>query len=465
MKNNWINLFTTQFLGVLNDNLLKSLICFVSIYWVSPENKALIIALSSATMVLPFILLSPLAGYLSQIHDKRRILELAKLVEIPIMLVALFGFLANSLGLVLFSMLCMGIQSALYSPSKYGLIKEFSNAENISKKLGIMEMLSFVAVLSGTLFAGFIADLSKFQLSLIGLSLVSISIIGWLASKKIAFTEILLELKPVKNLNPITFIFNTHKTAKKYKGVNAAIFGLAGFWFIASLMQMNLLVHCPETLGLSSTQTGLVSAMVAIGIGLGCWVSGLINKKRLEMGLVIFAGLGLTLSTALLTAASLDAIQFMVVLTVSAFFGGLFKVPLNVWTQQRTEGKDVGNILAYSNMLVFLAILISAAIFSALQFNFSSHQIFGFTAVVSAILTLIAFIKMPVAMVRFTLWVISKILYRAKLNGTKNIPLKSGGILVANHVSLLDALFMVAAAPRNMQTCYILYAIIWCVNK
>ena len=71
---NWKHLFTAEFLGFLNDNLLKSLISFIAIYWVSPENKSTIISVASAAMVLPFNLLSSFAGYLAQIKERERIL-------------------------------------------------------------------------------------------------------------------------------------------------------------------------------------------------------------------------------------------------------------------------------------------------------------------------------------------------------------------------------------------------------
>jgi 1-acyl-sn-glycerol-3-phosphate acyltransferase len=451
MKKNLNNLFTTQFLGVLNDNLLKNLICFVSIYWASPENKSLIVAIASATMVLPFIFLSPLAGYLSQVHAKSKILRIAKFAEIPIMLIATVGFVNNSITLVMISMLLMGVQSALYSPAKYGLIKDLSKEDNISKKLGTMEMLSFVAVLSGSLIAGIVADLSQFQLGIIGLLLTLVSFTGWLSSKKIDMEHVLNELTPKKVLNPITFAKRSYKTAKAFKGVNASIIGLSVFWFIGSLLQMNLLIHCPDTLGLSNSQTGFVTAFVAVGIGVGCWVSGLITKNRLEMGLTFFAGIGLTISTLILSIEGLSTAAFIITLMVAAFFGGLFKIPLNAWIQQRTDSKELGNILAYSNMIVFLFILLSAIAFAVFQINFSSYTIFMFTGIVSCIATIVTLIKMPVAVLRFFMWIAAKAIYKININEQHHIPVKSGGIIVSNHVSLLDALLLVAVAPRNMR--------------
>lgn len=451
MKKNWLSLFVTQFLGVINDNLLKSLICFISIYWAAPEHKNLIIAAASATMVIPFILLSPLAGYLSQIHEKRNILVIAKLAEIPIMGIAFTGFMLNQLPVVLFAMFCMGAQSALYSPAKYGLIKGLAGSNGIAKKVGTMELLSFIGVLSGTLVAGMLADFTQFQTAIIGIVLLGIASAGWLTSRTIDFKETIPKSQAKKNINPFTYLKNSYVFAKQYKGVNLSILGLGSFWFVGSMIQMNILIHCPETLGLSNTQTGLVTALVAVGIGLGCWVSGMITKNRLEMGLVCFAGVGLSIATFFLSHQNLSTPGFIVLLMVAAFFGGLFKIPLNAWVQERTDHKDIGNVLAYSNMIVFLFILLSAAVFALLQSYFSTHSIFIFVGITAALTTLISLLVMPARALRFVLWIVSKLLFKLRINGAQHIPQKSGGILIANHVSLLDAILIIAAAPRNVR--------------
>jgi len=450
MTNNWRHLFTAQFLGVLNDNLLKSLICFIAIYWVSPENKSTIISLASAAMVFPFILLSPFAGYLAQIKQRERVFELAKLAELPIMLFALVGFFSESLPIVVGAMLLMGVQSALYSPSKYGLVKDIAQDENIAKRLGTMELLSFSGVLLGTLLAGYLADLTNSQLIVIGICLIVFAVVGYSASKKIKL-ENPLEKIPIKRiLNPVTFFKTTRNTARQFKGVNNAVLGLASFWFIGSILQMNLLIHCPEVLGFSNTQTGWITAFVAIGIGAGCWASGRILKNRLEIGMVVFAGLGLAICSFLLSY-HLSTTVFIGVLMALAFFGGLFKVPLNTWIQERTSKAQTGNVLAYSNMVVFLFILVSAIAFGSLQHFLNSYQVFQFIGCVALLITLVSAKILFNYVVRFVFWVLGKSLYSIHLKGVENIPNQSGALLIFNHVSLLDAIIITGIAPRNFR--------------
>lgn len=123
-RKNWFSLFFTNYLGVLNDNFLKTLACFICIAWVGKENESMVVTLASAALVIPYLLFSPLAGRLAKIYKKRKIVVWAKFAEMLIMVVAAAGFLTHSTGLVLSSILLMGLQSALFSPSKYGLIRD-----------------------------------------------------------------------------------------------------------------------------------------------------------------------------------------------------------------------------------------------------------------------------------------------------------------------------------------------------
>ncbi len=459
MKSTWNNFFTTQFAGVLNDNLLKNLICFVAVYWAPADQKSNVIAIASATIVLPFILLSPLAGKIAQRHNKEKVFQIAKLVEFPIMIVASIGFYFSSLQLVFGSLLLMGAQTALYSPAKYGLIKELSGDSAVGAKLGTMEMLSFLGVLLGSVFAGLVADISNHQLAVITLILTSISFIGYLTSKKIKPTQ-QIENTPSQNqesglestsLNPVKFFITTFKNTKAFKGVNLSIIGLGSFWFIASMIQMNLLIHCSEQLHFTNSQTGLVSAFVAIGIGLGCFVSGKIARKRIEMGLLFFAALGLGISVYALSSTSLSPTAFIGTLMVMSFCGGLFKIPLNAWIQQRTPVNKLGNTLAFSNLTLFLFILLSSGVFSGLQSVFNSYDTFKFIGVVTLGISLFILLKTPVNVLRFFLLVLTKVIFKTRITGQENIPLDKGGILVCNHVSVLDALLILTAVPRNIR--------------
>ena len=141
----WIPLFTTQFLGVLNDNILKNAIIFISILWLAEDDQQLVIPIASALLVLPFVLFSPLAGKWSQTKSKQKIFEISKLLEIPIMAIAVLGFFIESIHVVMIAMLFMGIQSAIYSPAKYGYIRELVGDENLAQANAMVQTITISA--------------------------------------------------------------------------------------------------------------------------------------------------------------------------------------------------------------------------------------------------------------------------------------------------------------------------------
>ncbi|NLF81022.1 MAG: hypothetical protein GX566_00830, partial [Bacteroidales bacterium] len=146
----WWPLLSTNFLGVLNDNYLKTLACFIAVGWVGMEYEETLVSLAAGSLVLPYVFLSPLAGRWAVTFKKIHVVRIAKAAEIPIMIVASAGFLFHNVWLVMFSILFMGIQSSLFSPSKYGLIRDIGGKEHIAYGTGNMEMVSFLGMILGT---------------------------------------------------------------------------------------------------------------------------------------------------------------------------------------------------------------------------------------------------------------------------------------------------------------------------
>ena len=140
MKKKWLYLYAGNFAGVFNDNLLKNAIIFIAAGWTAPDwlTRSQLISLVSASLVLPYLILSPLGGKLAIQHSKLRVFRLFKLLEFPIMILASVAFITENVFLALFSVVLMGIQSCLYSPSKYGLIREIGGREGSARGSGLL---------------------------------------------------------------------------------------------------------------------------------------------------------------------------------------------------------------------------------------------------------------------------------------------------------------------------------------
>ena len=164
----------------------------------------MVVTLASAALVIPYLLFSPLAGRLAKIYKKRKIVVWAKFAEMLIMVVAAAGFLTHSTGLVLSSILLMGLQSALFSPSKYGLIRDIGGEEGISYGSGAMEMFAFVGILTGTLMAAFLSE--SVTIPVLCVILFGVALFGWLSSLTIRANESEPMKESHETLNPVKFV-------------------------------------------------------------------------------------------------------------------------------------------------------------------------------------------------------------------------------------------------------------------
>ena len=410
---------------------------------------------------------------MAQTYSKQKIFEYAKLAEIPIMVIAVIGFFGESLWVVMVALFLMGVQSAIYAPSKYGLIRDVGGTDGLSYGVGTMELLTFLGVLVGQVAAGVVSDLSIGVTSILSGILLFFAISGYISSRRIRVEEEKPTDNPKDSVEPLTFLFKTAKWARSIKGLNTTIIGLGGFWLVAALIQMNILVHAPLEYNLSNTSTALVMALIAIGIGFGCFFAGKLSKNRVELGMVPLGGLGLSIILTIFATVELSLTPFIINLFFAAVFAGFYKVPLSAWIQERVEGRKLGLALAYNQLVAFLFILVAAVIFGYVidldivvdkgskYFNtfivgsdnkiLNTFIVFKVLAVISWIMTIITMANIPAMMLRFVAYILTHSYFKIEIHGKEHIPKKSGALLVANHLSLLDPFFMVAAAPRMLR--------------
>ena len=386
---NWFSLFFTNYLGVLNDNFLKTLACFICIAWVGKDNESMVVTLASAALVIPYLLFSPLAGRLAKIYKKRKIVVWAKFAEMLIMLVATAGFLLHTTGLVLGSILLMGLQSALFSPSKYGLIRDIGGEEGISFGSGAMEMFAFVGILTGTLMAAFLSE--SVTIPVLCVILFGVALLGWLSSLTIRANESEPLQESHETLNPVKFVKDMFARALAFKGLNLVVVGLATFWFIGSMIQMVLIVYCRSDLGMSDSETGIVMSLAAIGIGAGCYLAGVLSHHDVELGLVPCGGITTGLTLLAIFVFDAHGITFGVLVFLAAFFSGMFKVPLDAWIQAHVKGRELGDMLAYSNLITFLFMLLASGCFGVIEMFFDTKYVFIFLAVLTFAITIVLF--------------------------------------------------------------------------
>ncbi len=351
------SLYITNFWGVMNDNVLKILVCFIAATWVGEESRSLVVSITAGALVLPYLIFSPIAGKLPMYWSKLKVFRICKLAEIPIMLIATLGFAIQSLPIAIGAVLLMGLQSALYSPSKYGLIKDIGGIDGVSEGMGGMEAIAFLGILLGTIIASFLAEMAE-TMVYCGF-LLTIAIFGVISSYTLHVYE--GENKCETSVNPIKFIRDSGKLLKKYEGLTCIVHTLSLFWWLAALIQIVVVVYCPDTLGLSPSQTGYILTFTAIGITLGCLMGGRIGRSTFLLGYTPIIGMFVAILLLLIFLIHMPPIVFGAVIFVIAFAGGIFKIPLDAEIQKRVDASELNVVLAYFNLISFVYIFLASA--------------------------------------------------------------------------------------------------------
>jgi len=386
----WLPLFSTNFLGVFNNNYFKLLIITISVTWFPKENNisSFIVSLASGLFFVPYILFSPLAGKLSQIMYKKRIIVYSRIVEFPIYLIGALGFYFENLYIVLTCIFLLGTVSTLFSPAKYGLIRDIGGNEGISFGTGTLEMLTFFGNIVGPVVASIIAD--HYNYILLSMILIGVAILSLITTVMIKVTESEPNINVKETINPIIFLINSFKWAKSYVGMNLIVLGLGIFWMIDGMLQMNLIVHCPNFLKLSNTQMSMIMSVALIGIGIGSYTAGVLSGGKVELLLTLIGGFGMTIFLFLtFVIQPNNAALFSFFIFFIAMFSGFYMVPLSSYIQSKIEGRKQGKMIAYSNFITFILLFIGSVLFGVISDNFGTNAVFLFLLIIIISMTLI----------------------------------------------------------------------------
>ena len=389
----WLKLFLTNLFTLLNDNYLKNIIYFVGVTWTLPEflSDSLLLTLISAMLVIPYLLFTPLSGRLAVIFSKQKVYMYCKLCEFPIILLACIALITHSIFFCVFSVFLMGVQSCLSSPSKYGIIKDIEGEEKIAYGNGMMEMMSFVGILLGTILGTMLSELVSIWI--ICALMLLFTTISFITVYRLKIVEIPSE-KPIFNtINPIKYMIESFRFAQKYKGINDAVLGSSIFWMIAGMLQLNLVIHCRQTLELSNIGTGLCMSSAAVGIALGCVFAGKILRSDNAFRMINIGLLAMNIFLSLIIIFNPNVYIFSLLMFGVTFFGGIFEVPCLAIVQRAPIGRIVGDMMAYLNFANFVLVLIGTAIFYAVSAFSNESSIAIFTSIeVILFLSLIYFV-------------------------------------------------------------------------
>ncbi len=464
-------LFVTQFLVAFNDNLFKNalvvLLTFQAASWTTLA-PALLSNLAAGVFILPYFLFSASAGQLADKYDRARLTRQVKVLEILIMGVALAGFLAHSLVILMGALFLLGCHSTLFGPVKYALLPQHLHADELVGGNALVEAGTFVAILLGTLGGGLLAAAPQGPLWISGGGML-VALLGYLSSRGIPSApapDPQLRINP----NPLTETWRNIGFARQNRPVYLAILGISWFWLYGALFLAQFPGYARGVLGGEEGCVTLLLASFTVGIGLGSMLCEKLSGGIVEIGLVPLGSIGLSLFGLDLAWASPSALsspeaqplgvllaqpgmlRILLDLVLIGLFGGLFIVPLYAMMQSRSAEAQRARVIAANNILNALFMVVGALGAAALlSAGLSIPALFAVGAVMNAAVALYIYRLVPEFLLRFIVWGLVHSIYRLRVEGREHLPETGPAVLVCNHVSYVDALVIMAVCRRPIR--------------
>jgi len=476
------SLIVTQFQNAFNDNAIKFLVIYLVVAMNFPkEQRDLLVLIVGALFALPFIFFSLTGGYFADRYSKRSVVIGTKLMEIFVMGVTILGLWLNNLPLECAAVFLISTQSALFGPSKYGLLPEILPERRLSWGNGIIELGTFVGSIGAVMAAGFLAEHYRNHEAMAGVVLLGCTLLGLATSFGITHVP---AANPAKKFrwNPFGDLVTQIRTIRADRVLGWAVLGNSYLWFLAALLQFTIVVYGHDVLRIDDTHISYLQAAVGIGIGLGSFAAGYLSGGKIEYGLIPLGAVGMTLFGALLYFdRPAEALAAWLQLTAShtgiplaqnvgtfivnivrlripdlwllGFFGGFFAVPLNALIQHRPRPAEKGGVIAAANLLSFVGVFLAAGAY----FFFSTvlHQtpagVFLDGAILTLVTTAYSIYLLPDSLLRLVLFMVTHSIYRIRVEGRDNIPESGGALFVSNHMSLVDALLLLASTDRHIR--------------
>jgi 1-acyl-sn-glycerol-3-phosphate acyltransferase len=461
--------FIAQALAAFNDNLFKNVLVILATYQtaqytsIAPE---LLTNIAAGLFILPYVLFSGIAGQLADRYDQAQVLKVVKGTEIAIMAVAAVGFMQNNIVILLGALFLMGVHSTFFAPAKYGYLPQVLRSDEIVGGNGLVEMGTFLAILLGTLAAGVLGGHG--HLGIIVAATLGVAVIGFVASLAIP-QQTPTDTAVQVDWNLWTSSWSNIKTARESRVVFLAIMGISWFWFYGAIVLAQLPTYTKSVIGGSQDVVTLLLVLFSMGVGIGSLLCERMSGHKVEIGLVPFGSIGLTVfavdlffvspsapaSHALSVAEFLaqpHAYRMAADLALIGLFGGFYIVPLYALVQQTAPKNVMSRVISTNNILNAVFMVVAAGLAAlCLSQGMTIPQLLLLTAVLNAVVALYIYLLIPEFLLRFVAWLLMHILYRPKYQGIDNIPDEGGALIVCNHVSFVDALALSAACPRPIR--------------
>lgn len=462
--------FITQALGAFNDNVYKNALVILVAFGVAGMTPAQIdttVNLAGGLFILPFFLFSATSGQIAEKYEKGMLIRWVKLLEIAIMVLAVFALHFRHVPALLAVLFLMGCHSTLFGPVKYSILPQHLKPSELIAGNAWVEAATFLAILLGTMLGGWLIALPG-GTTWVGIAVVLIAVLGYLSARAIppapaAAPELRI------NWNSFSEIGRNLAFMRGNRTVFLSVLGISWFWFFGATFLAQLPHYTKSFLGGSEHVVTLLLTVFSFGIGLGSLLCERLSGHRVEIGLVPLGSIGLSLFGIDLYFATLaitpgdtlgaraflqqpGAARVLFDLAMIGVAGGLFIVPLYALIQTRTEASHRSRIIAGNNILNALFMVVSAIMAIALlHAGLTIPELLLTTALMNAAVAGFIYSLVPEFLMRFIAWMMIRVLYRIRVSGLEQVPEDGPAIVVCNHVSYVDALIVGGSLRRPVR--------------
>jgi 1-acyl-sn-glycerol-3-phosphate acyltransferase len=463
--------FWTQFFGAFNDNLFKTALIVVLTYdalsWTT-INASTLTNLLPGLFILPYVVFSATAGQIADRFEKAALVRCVKWLEVIIMAIAGMGWFTHTLWLLVAALVGMGVHSTLFGPVKYAYLPQQLKTEELTGGNGLIEAGTFVGILLGEILGVVLVEAKPWGIALEAGATFAVALIGLAASYRIPVTP---AAEPGLRISA-NFVAESVRNinfSRKNRTVFLSMLGNSWFWFYGALVLAQLPVYAKDYLHGDHNVFVLLLTVFSVGIGAGSLLCDRLSGHKVEIGLVPFGSIGLSVfgfdlylaslayhNTAPVGMASLlaqhGAIHILFDLMMIGVFGGFFIVPLFALIQTRCDPQHISRTIAGMNILNALFMVGAAGVaIVLLGQGLTIPQLFCVTAVLNALVAVYIFSLVPEFLMRFLAWLLIHTIHRVRGVHTERIPAEGAAVLVCNHVSYVDAIVILAASPRPIR--------------
>ncbi|MDK3161864.1 MFS transporter, partial [Kamptonema cortianum] len=447
---------------VFNDNAAKlALVGVIQVLLAATPSRASVwVSVVAALLVLPFILFSPVCGWLADRFSKRNIMMKLLSFQIGVMALMIGSLVLQNLYLAVACFFLLALQSTAFSPAKQGILKEIVGSKGLSMAVGWMELLTMCAILLGSFAGGWAFDRFLSQnpsaepwnaAVMVVVILAVLCVVAALIFRPVMRT-------PAQMVEPFRAgLFVSHFQALghlwRLKPLRLAALGVAYIYSLGGVFYLVILQAGREafTSGIGATsQSGLNLLMLGVGVAIGAICAAGWGKRRFEPGIIAIGGLTMPFFLFLLGLIPATTGAFNAVLFFMGVSTGIFIVPLNVFLQDNAAEEERGRILAAANLMTNLGGICAVGIYLVFSnvLGLSSGVQFLILVLPTVLVALYVLQLLPESILRVAATAVLALFYRVTTRGEERVPKTGGVLLVCNHVSYVDAIILQLGCPR-----------------